>query len=146
MTSYRARLSGPLLDRIDMVLEVPRQPYAALFDDGCIEETSAGVRTRVEAARERQRDRFAGRSTGRDGCRPLTCLNAGLDGQRLRAACRPVPSAVRLLAVAGERLSLSARAYHRVLRVARTIADLAGEERIGEVAVAEALRYRTEAA
>ena len=143
LTTYRSRLSGPVLDRIDLVLEVPRQSYTALFDDSSVEEPSADVRHRVAGARELQRQRAAELPSP-----PTTerLLNAALDGRRLRAACRPTRAASRLLATAGERLCLSARAYHRVLRVARTINDLAGDDRVGEDAIAEALRYRAESA
>jgi magnesium chelatase family protein len=133
LAAYRARLSGPLLDRLDMVVSVPRQPYSVIFGQPAAEEPSTAVRTRIQAARERQQERRLG-------------PNSGLDGSRLVAACRPSGEASRLLAVAGERLGLSARGYHRVLRVARTIADLGGAETVAEEAVAEALRYRAEAA
>ena len=75
---------------------------------------------------------------------PASHLNADLDGVLLLAAADPTPAAARLLSIAGDRLQLSARAFHRVLRVARTIADLDGEERVGEQALAEALRFRSE--
>jgi len=142
LTTYRSRLSGPVLDRIDLVLEVPRQSYSALFEGMSAEEPSTVVRERVAAARECQRQRVTelhGAEKARE--RPL---NVALDGSRLWAACRPTRAASRLLSAAGERLSLSARAYHRVLRVARTISDLAGDDRVGEEAIAEALRYRAE--
>ena len=128
---YRSRLSGPVLDRIDLVLAVPRQEFAALFGQGGPEEPSAAVRARVEAARRRQLER------GR-------VLNAALDGRALRSAAAMDGAATALLAAAGERLGLSGRAYHRVTRVARTIADLAGTAGVGEEAIAEALRYRAE--
>ncbi|HEY6378536.1 MAG TPA: YifB family Mg chelatase-like AAA ATPase [Candidatus Dormibacteraeota bacterium] len=131
---YQARLSGPLRDRIDLVVPVPRQQYAQLFATGAPEEHSAQVRDRVSAARERQRARNRG------------ALNAALEGNRLVDGCHPEAGATALLATAGERLALSARAYHRVLRVARTLADLEGSERVGQGHVGEALRYRGEEA
>ena len=157
---YRARLSGPVRDRIDLVVPVPRQAFEVLFGEGAVEETSAQVRSRVAVSRSRQRERNAqvvrrGRPRRRGSLPPadehdalaagLPVLNADLDGVILLAACDPTPTATRLLAVAGERLDLSARAFYRVLRVARTIADLAGEDRVGEGPLAEALRLRGEA-
>jgi magnesium chelatase family protein len=136
LVAYRSRLSGPVRDRMDLVVRVPRQAYQNLFD-GTPEEPSAAVRERVEAARRFQRER------GERAQVPAT-LNALLDARTVLRACRPTREATRLLATAGERLGLSARGFHRVLRVARTIADLAGEERVGERAVAEALRHRGE--
>lgn len=134
LAAYHARLSGPLRDRIDLVVPVPRQQYAQLFATGAGEEPSARVRDRVCLARERQRARNKG------------ALNAALEGGWLISRCRPAPGATKLLAAAGERLALSARAYHRVLRVARTLADLEGTDGIGERHVAEALRFRGEEA
>jgi magnesium chelatase family protein len=135
LVAYRARLSGPVRDRIDLVVRVPRQAYGRLFEASA-EEPSAAVRDRVEGARGRQLERCeaAGGAT----------LNALLDARGLLRACRPTQAATRLLAAAGERMGLSARGFHRVLRVARTVADIAAEERVGESAVAEALRHRGE--
>jgi magnesium chelatase family protein len=133
LVAYRARLSGPVRDRIDLVARVPRQSCGRLFEPSA-EEPSARVRARVEAARARQTARRA--EMGEVG------LNALLDPRRLLATCRPTRGATRLLSAAGERLALSARGFHRVLRVARTIADLAGDDRVGENAVAEALQHR----
>jgi len=130
LADYQSRLSGPIRDRIDLAVSVPRQHYHTLFD-GSEEESSAAVRSRVDSARGRQRER------GR-------LLNAALQGRRILADARMSAAATRLLGRSGERLHLSARAFYRVIRVARTIADLAGEDRVGEPAVAEALRYRME--
>jgi magnesium chelatase family protein len=152
---YRSRLSGPVRDRIDLTVAVPRQSYDVLFADEGVEESSTAVRQRVAAARRRQarrnaallrRDRRPPARRLADGIDtpPPPPLNAELEGLTLLAACDPTPAATRVLAVAGERLHLSARAFHRVLRVARTIADLAGEERVEEPALAEALRLRGE--
>jgi magnesium chelatase family protein len=129
LSDYENRLSGPIKDRIDLTVSVPRQRYAELFD-GAGEETSAAVRGRVMAARRRQLARAG-------------VLNASLQGAALRSGCRLASSSRRLLAQSGERLHLSARGYFRVLRVARTIADLAGEEAVGESALSEAIRYRS---
>jgi magnesium chelatase family protein len=132
LEEYGNRLSGPLRDRIDLVIAVPRVPHGRLFE-AAEEPPGDAARARVDAARRRQVDR---------GSR----LNARLGGRATVAACGLTAEASRLLGRSGERLHLSARAYFRVLRVARTVADLAEEERVGEAAVAEALRYRVEAA
>jgi magnesium chelatase family protein len=131
---YRARVSGPLLDRIDLHVEVPRVPVAALAEDGVGDEPSAAVRARVEAAHVRQRRRLAPRAVP---------LNAHIPGREVRRLCRIGPAGRRLLEAASERLGLSARAYTRILRVARTIADLAGEDEISTSHLAEAIQYRS---
>ncbi|HET7776353.1 MAG TPA: YifB family Mg chelatase-like AAA ATPase [Azospira sp.] len=125
---YQGRLSGPLLDRIDLLLEVPDLAPAEL-QAAPAGESSAQVRERVVQARERQLQR-QGRS------------NARLEGGELEYHCRPDDAAAGLLQQAARRLDLSPRAYHRVLRVARSIADLAGQPVIGPAQVAEALHYR----
>jgi magnesium chelatase family protein len=132
VTRYQKRLSGPLLDRIDIHLEVPRVEYEKLAGERT-GEPSAVVRARVEAARERQRARLAG--TG------LTC-NAELGPGQVRRLCVLDQPAQAVLRAAMQQLALSARAYHRVLKLARTIADLAGAETIGVAHVAEALQYQ----
>ncbi|HSP64798.1 MAG TPA: YifB family Mg chelatase-like AAA ATPase [Candidatus Deferrimicrobium sp.] len=133
---YSSRLSGPIRDRIDLVIDVPRQRFRELFD-GPGGETSASVRERVRSARSRQ----AARNPGA-GPRPR---NAALDGTVLQDTAGATPAATRLLALAGERMQLSARGFFRVLRVARTIADLRGSAEVGESDVGEALRFRGEA-
>jgi magnesium chelatase family protein len=125
---YMARLSGPLLDRIDLHVEVPRVPQAALRA-ATPGEDSATVRARVVAARHRQHAR-AGK------------VNAWLGNREVEAHCRLSPEAGTLLERAIDRLGLSARAYHRVLKVARTIADLDGADDIATPHLAEALGYR----
>jgi len=130
---YLSRVSGPLLDRIDLQLRVPAVPAAALSGDST-EESSAGVRARVEAARARQRARF--------GSTPGLHANAHMGPRELRRFCRLEAPAEALLRTALTRLGLSARAYHRVLKVARTIADLAGAELVDQTHVAEAIQYR----
>ena len=133
LSAYQARLSGPIKDRIDLMVSVPRQQYRDIFE-GSEEESSATVRKRVEAARTRQAER------------PRAAGNSALTGREILAAARSTAPARRLLALSGERLHLSARAFFRVLRVARTIADLDGDDRVGEDALAEALHYRVEMA
>ena len=125
---YRGRISGPLLDRIDIQIEVPalREDELTGANPG---ESSSKVRERVEASRARQ--------TGRQGK-----VNALLAPRELEKFCAPEAQATALLKQAITRLNLSARAYHRVLKVARTIADLAGEETIGAARMAEAIQYR----
>lgn len=131
---YLSRISGPLLDRIDIQLRVPAVRASELSGESG-EEPSAAIRARVEAARERQRRRFAG-ATG-------LYANAHMGPRDLRAHCRLDDEAEELLRSAMSRLGLSARAFHRVLKVARTVADLGGEERVGASHVAEAIQYRT---
>ncbi len=132
VTRYQRRLSGPLLDRIDIHLDVPRVDYDKLASDRS-SEPSAAIRARVAAARERQRARFRGKK--------LTS-NAEMGPAEVREYCRTDAAAQNLLRIAVQQLRLSARAYHRVLKLARTIADLAGSDRIGAAHVAEAVQYR----
>ena len=126
---YRARISGPLLDRIDLHVDVPRLPPSALRGDAPPGEDSATVRARVEAARERQQARAG-------------CPNAQLGQADTAATCRLEPADQALLERAVDALQLSARSFHRILRVARTIADLAASERIATAHLAEAIGYR----
>ena len=134
VSRYQRRVSGPLLDRFDLFMDVPRVEYDELFaaPSG---EPSAEVRERVEAGRALQRARLEG--TGR-----LT--NAEMGPVEVRTYCQLLlePDAEPLLATATEQIGLSARACHRVLRVARTIADLEGRETITSVHLAEAIQYR----
>jgi magnesium chelatase family protein len=129
---YRARLSGPLRDRMDLTIEVPAlQPD--VLASGAPGESSADVRERVVSARTRQRERCAG-----EGFR----TNAELTPALLSAHCVLDRDAARLLASAAAKMALSARAYDRVRKVARTIADLAGDEVLRSHHVAEALQFR----
>jgi len=130
--AYRQRLSGPLLDRIDIHLSVPRLSRAELLGTEA-GEPSAVVRSRVEEARARQRSNLPGR--------PWTC-NAQMPGGLARRHARLTDAAESVLSVAVESLALSGRGFDRALKVARTIADLAGEERIGAEHMREALSYR----
>jgi magnesium chelatase family protein len=129
---YQKRISGPLLDRIDIHLEVPRVAYEQLSAKRA-GEPSAAVRARVEAARAAQAARFAGT--------PLL-TNADMGPRELEQHAAPDAAGEGLLRAAVRQLHLSARSYHRVLKLARTIADLAGAERVGAAHVAEALQYR----
>ncbi len=133
---YRHRISGPLLDRIDLFAQVPRQKIEAL-EPGDSGEPSASVRERVERARAVQRRRFQNSAT---------VMNAEMSLTELRRYCAVDDRTQLLLRTSASSLNLSGRAYHRVLKVARTIADLEGTERIGETHIAEALQYRQRAA
>jgi magnesium chelatase family protein len=135
IAQYRGRISGPLLDRLDLIVEVPAVPPAALLDGGS-GESSAAIRARVLAARACQQARHEA------GGADLPRLNAHLQGRALRRCCRPDAAGRRLLEAGAARLALSARACHRVLKVARTIADLAGAEQIAAAHLAEAMQYR----
>jgi magnesium chelatase family protein len=130
---YAARLSGPLLDRIDLHVSVRPVAWRDLDETGCVRESSARVQARVVAARERQAQRLSAL-----GIR----TNAELPLRAIRDSIAATPAARALLAQAVERLALSARAAHRALRVARTVADLAEEEQVGEAAMAEAVGLR----
>ena len=136
VAQYRSRLSGPLLDRIDIHCEVPavRFKELAAADGGAGGEGTAEVRARVDGARKAQALRY--RSAG-------IFSNSALTSKLLRRFCGLDGEGARLLETAVERLGLSARAYDRILKVARTIADLEGEERIRAHHVAEAVQYRT---
>ena len=125
---YRGKLSGPLLDRIDLQIEVPALPVEAL-QTTATGESSSTVRARVTEARQRQ--------NARQG-KP----NAQLSSKEIDLYCQPDETGAALLKQALSRLKLSARAYHRVLRVARSIADLAGSEHLASQHIAEAVQYR----
>jgi magnesium chelatase family protein len=131
---YLSRVSGPLLDRIDIHLEVPAVRYRELSGRGA-GEPSSDVRGRVVRARERQRARLTGRSG--------IFANAHMRAREIREFCRVGAGSDALLRTAITRLGLSARAYHRVLKIARTLADLEGVEEIGTAHVAEAIQYRS---
>ena len=130
MQRYRSRISGPLLDRIDLHVEAPRVAREALRPDTPPDgETSNTVAQRVAAARTRQLAR---------GRKP----NARLTTREINRHCKPDDPGQRLLERAMEQLGLSARAYHRILKVARTIADLGQSETVMSAHVAEAVGYR----
>ncbi|WP_028458146.1 YifB family Mg chelatase-like AAA ATPase [Chloroflexus sp. Y-396-1] len=133
VSRYQRRVSGPLLDRIDIHVEAPRVKYDKL-SSLATGEPSATVRERVIAARHRQTERLRGH--------PRCQSNADLGPVEIRAFCALDSAGQSLLKSAVQRLNLSARSYHRILRLARTIADLTGVEQIAAVHVAEAIQYR----
>jgi magnesium chelatase family protein len=152
VTKYQKRISGPLLDRIDIHIEVPRVEYDKLSDQR-LGEPSAAIQKRVEAARQRQRERFNGRTDQSplaeqgelvsDGAiaSPIQC-NADMRPAEVRHFCELDDTSRTLMRSAMNQLQLSARAYHRILKLARTIADLVGSEHIQPAHLAEALQYR----
>jgi magnesium chelatase family protein len=133
INNYRSRISGPLLDRIDIQVQVPAVPFRDMTAPEA-GEGSGELRARVVAAREVQSRRFH---------KTRIYANAHMPPKLIKQYCAPGPEAQRLLEAAMERLGLSARAYHRILKIARTIADLEGEGAISPAHVAEAIQYRT---
>ena len=132
VTRYQKRISGPLMDRIDIHVQVPRLEFEKLNDDRA-GETSTAIRERVVAARTIQRERFSGTKLQ---------TNTDMGPGEIQQFC-PVDEAGRgLLKAAMAQLHLSPRAYHRILKLARTIADLAGAEQIESPHLAEAIQYR----
>jgi magnesium chelatase family protein len=132
--NYLARISGPLLDRIDLHIEVPPVKFREIAGDRT-GETSAQIRERVVAARRRQHARFADKPR-------ITC-NARMGPKELKTFCALDEPTKELLKQAMAELNLSARAYDRILKVARTIADLAGVEMISSEHISEAIQYRS---
>ena len=131
--NYISRISGPLLDRIDLQVEVPAVKYKDLASE-FVGEPSAGIRERVQRARHIQQDRFT---------QAQIYCNANMESRHLREFCKVEDAAQELLRVAITQLGLSARAYDRILKVARTIADLAGSTTIEAEHVSEAIQYRS---
>jgi magnesium chelatase family protein len=132
---YQSRVSGPFLDRIDLRIDVPAVSAADMIGPASA-EPSAKVAARVLAARERQRERYA------EAGHPDLFTNAAAGPTLIEKLVDPDKESQTLLLQASERFHLSARAYHRVLKVARTLADLAGVDKVGRPHVAEALSYR----
>lgn len=135
VTKYQKRISGPLLDRIDIHIEVPRVDYEKLSGDR-VSEPSEKIRARVQAARNIQNKRFS-----HGEANDIVC-NADMRVGEVRQFCKLQNEGQSLMRSAMTQLNLSARGYHRVLKLARTIADLAGSEEIQSVHLAEALQYR----
>ena len=135
VTKYQKRISGPLLDRIDIHIEVPRVDYEKLSGDR-MGESSEAIRARVQAARDIQQKRFSN-----NGSSDIIC-NADMRVGEIRQFCKLQDEGQSLMRAAMTQLNLSARAYHRILKLARTIADLAGSEEIQSAHLAEALQYR----
>jgi magnesium chelatase family protein len=132
---YQGRVSGPFLDRIDLKIDVPAVSAADMIGPASAESSEA-VAERVAAARERQRQRYA------DAGHPEVQTNAAAGSNLIETVVNPDKESQALMLQAAERFSLSARAYHRVLKVARTLADLAGAEKVARPHIAEALSYR----
>ena len=131
---YRQRISGPLLDRIDLHIEVPAVDYRDVASERA-EETSAAIRERIVRARKLQQERF--RDDGKVNC------NARMATRQLKQHCKLSQDSQELIRVAMSELNLSARAYDRILKVSRTIADLDGKAEIAPEHVSEAIQYRT---
>jgi len=134
VTKYQKRISGPMLDRIDIHIEVPRVDYEKLSGDH-LSESSETIRARVQAARDIQQNRFS------NGKLDIIC-NADMRVGEIRQFCKLQDEGQSLMRAAMSQMNLSARAYHRILKLARTIADLAGSEEIQSSHLTEALQYR----
>jgi magnesium chelatase family protein len=135
VTKYQKRISRPLLDRIDIHIEVPSVDYEKLSGDR-LGETSKSIRKRVQAARDIQNKRFSNAEA-----KDIVC-NADIRVGEVRQFCPLQAESQSLMRSAMSQLNLSARAYHRILKLSRTIADLAGSEKIQSTHLAEALQYR----
>ena len=132
VSKYQRRISGPLMDRMDMFVEVPAVEYEELMDESHGED-SASVQKRVEAARQVQERRFQ---------ESTMVANSEMGPAEVWEFCQVGKDTQSLLQAAMTRLNLSARAFHRVLKLSRTIADLAGSDDITIIHLAEALQYR----
>jgi len=130
---YVNRISGPLLDRIDRHVEVPALSFEELSDTRPTGPASADVRSQVQAARNRQRERYKGSF----GC------NAHLDAKAIHAHCALTDGARSMMETAMTQMGFSARAYDKILRIARTLADLEARDHISEQHIGEAIQYRS---
>ena len=141
ISRYLSKISGPLLDRIDIHCEIQAVPFAQLsqMQPG---EPSSVIRERVIKARQIQTERFSSLSLGEGGGRGRIHCNAQMTERMLHEFAEPDAASLDMLRMAMERLKLSARAYSRILKVARTIADLAGSEKVQSMHIAEAIGYR----
>jgi magnesium chelatase family protein len=133
IAKYRSKLSGPLLDRIDLHVEVPPVPYADLSDNRPAGESSLAIRNRIQSVRQVQAERYQGQKA---------VTNASLSGRQIKEHCLLTPEADNLLKAAMERFSLSARSYDKLKKVGRTIADLDKSEKIEAEHISEAIQYR----
>jgi len=140
ITRYRKRISGPLMDRIDIHVEVPRVEYDKLTDDR-LGEPSADIRGRIEGARQVQKGRFEGLRGGPSGIVNLL-VNADMGPAEVRVYCKLDEGGRSLVRSAMQQLGMSARAFHRILKLSRTIADLEGAPDIKTHHLAEAIQYR----
>jgi magnesium chelatase family protein len=134
ITKYLQRISGPLLDRIDIHIEVPRLPQEEMLHVGGTGEPSALIRNRVVNARNLQKERFVSHAGFHS--------NSHMGSKQIKEFCNITPDVKELLRCAITQLGLSARAYDRILKLARTIADLEGADNILLPHVAEAIQYR----
>jgi magnesium chelatase family protein len=129
--AYQKRISGPLLDRIDMTVEVSRVPQDKLLETDPVQTSQQDqIKQQIEQARQRQVERNGGKT------------NSSLSNKAVVAKSNMTPAAKTLLTTAAERLKLSARSYFKTIKVARTIADLNGNDQVTETEISEALRYR----
>lgn len=133
---YQRKISGPIMDRIDLHVEVPRIKFEKLSEDTTFGEKSCDIRVRVEKARAIQKERFSGSQT---------ISNSEMGSEQIKNFCRLTPESLELMKSAVSNFHLSARAYYRIIKVARTIADLETAEKISPTHIAEALQYRFKA-
>jgi len=129
---YQKKISGPLIDRIDLHIEVPRIKFEKLSSDN-LAESSKSIRARVEKAREIQQERFKDKKI---------ISNSEMSSQEVKDFCKIEEETLNILKTAISQFNLSARSYYKILKLARTIADLEEKEKIASVHVAEALQYR----
>ena len=142
VTKYQKRISGPLLDRIDIHIEVPRVDYEKLSGNK-VNKSSNAIRQRVQKARNIQQARFTNPDSRLSKTESSNIIsNADMHIGEIRQFCQLQAEGQGLMRAAMSQLQLSARAYHRILKLSRTIADLAGSEDIQSAHLAEALQYR----